>query len=65
MTPIHELLSRIRWDKEFGRGQFEIGYYDRLEDAVHRVTLQGVTYRSVPSLPMANELGLEHASISA
>jgi hypothetical protein len=29
MTPIHDLLSRIRHDKEFGRGRFEIGYWDR------------------------------------
>jgi hypothetical protein len=21
MTPIHELLNRIRWDEEFGRGE--------------------------------------------
>ena len=44
MTPIHELLSRIRWDKEFGQGQFEIGYYDRVEDVIHRVALQAVTF---------------------
>jgi uncharacterized protein (UPF0248 family) len=44
MIPIHELLSRIRWDKEFGQGQFEIGYYDRLENMVHRVALQAVTF---------------------
>lgn len=34
MEPIRELLSRIRWDEEFGRGDFEIGIYDRVEDAV-------------------------------
>jgi uncharacterized protein (UPF0248 family) len=28
MTPLHELLNRIRWDPEFGRGQFKIGYLD-------------------------------------
>ncbi len=44
MTPIHELLSRIRWDKEFGRGQFEIGYFDRHERQVHRVALQEVAF---------------------
>jgi MJ1316 RNA cyclic group end recognition domain len=26
MTPIHELLNRIRWDKGFGSGEFEIGW---------------------------------------
>jgi uncharacterized protein (UPF0248 family) len=44
MTPIHELLSRIRWDKEFGQGQFELGYFDRHEGVVHRVALQAVAF---------------------
>lgn len=44
MTPIHELLSRIRWDKEFGQGRFEIGYFDRFENAVHRVALQACAF---------------------
>jgi uncharacterized protein (UPF0248 family) len=44
MIPIHELLSRIRWDKEFGRGRFEIGYFDRYEKLVHRVALQEVAF---------------------
>ena len=28
MTPVHELLARIRWDPEFGRARFEIAYVD-------------------------------------
>ena len=31
MQPIHELLNRIRWDREYGKARFTIGYYDRLE----------------------------------
>lgn len=34
MQPINELLSRIRWDEEFGRAEFRIGYYDRFADAL-------------------------------
>jgi hypothetical protein len=34
MTPIHELLNRILWDKEFGQGRFEIGFYDRREGTI-------------------------------
>ena len=34
METIHQLLSRIRWDEEFGKGDFEIGIYDRIEDRV-------------------------------
>ena len=44
MTPIHELLNRIRWDKEFGQGRFEIGYVDRRESVVHRVALQEISF---------------------
>lgn len=39
MVPIHELLNRIRWDAEFGRGEFVIGYYDRVADSIIRVPL--------------------------
>lgn len=34
MTPIHELLSRIRWDRSFGAAQFAVGYYDRVTDGI-------------------------------
>jgi len=30
MTPIQDLLHRIRWDPEFSLGEFVIGYYDNL-----------------------------------
>ncbi|MBI5584715.1 MAG: DUF504 domain-containing protein [Deltaproteobacteria bacterium] len=40
MIPIHELLSRIRWDKDFGRGRFEIGYFDHLERKLIRIPLR-------------------------
>ena len=44
MLPIHELLNRIRWDKEFGDARFEIGYYDRHEKAVQRVALRDISF---------------------
>lgn len=37
MIPIQELLSRIRWDPEFGRAEFVIGYYDRVRRCVVQV----------------------------
>ena len=30
MLPLHQLLKRIRWDPEFGKGRFRIGYADHL-----------------------------------
>ena len=44
MTPIHELLNRIRHDEEFGQGQFEIGYFDRTEGTIHRIAFQQIAF---------------------
>ncbi len=44
MTPIHELLNRIRWDPEFARGNFELGYYDRVENRVILVPFKEVQF---------------------
>jgi uncharacterized protein (UPF0248 family) len=44
MTPIHELLSRIRWDPEFARGNFELGYFDRVESRVIVVPFREVDF---------------------
>jgi uncharacterized protein (UPF0248 family) len=30
MQPLRELLDRIRWDAEFGQGQFALAYHDRV-----------------------------------
>ena len=39
MIPIHQLLNRIRWDPEFGAGEFVIGYHDHLADELILVPL--------------------------
>jgi uncharacterized protein (UPF0248 family) len=44
MIPIHELLNRIRWDSEFAKGDFELGYYDRTENRIIMVPLKQVTF---------------------
>ena len=44
MIPIHELLNRIRWDGEFAKGNFELGYYDPTEDRIIMVPLKEVTF---------------------
>ncbi|MCK0510694.1 DUF504 domain-containing protein [Aromatoleum buckelii] len=46
MTPLHELLSRIRWDADFGAAQFELGYYDRVADRIVRVDLRDLSFDS-------------------
>jgi uncharacterized protein (UPF0248 family) len=42
VIPIQDLLHRILWDPEFGRGEFEIGYEDRLAGRVVRVPFRRV-----------------------
>jgi len=44
MTPIHELLARVRWDPEFGAAQFVIGYYDRVTRAQVKVPLERIWF---------------------
>jgi len=60
MIPIQDLLHRIRWDPEFGRGEFVIGYYDRIEHEIIHVPFREIKfpqdYRkrySNPCLPSA------------
>ncbi|MGB5472604.1 MAG: DUF504 domain-containing protein [Gammaproteobacteria bacterium] len=46
MMPIHQLLSRIRWDPAFGAAEFEIGYYDRVENRIIRVPLREIFFET-------------------
>ena len=42
MTPLHELLSRIRWDPQFGQGEFALGYRGRVLGRIVVVALREV-----------------------
>jgi uncharacterized protein (UPF0248 family) len=44
MLPIQDLLHRIRWDPEFGRGRFELAYLDKVTDRLERVPLEAVHF---------------------
>jgi uncharacterized protein (UPF0248 family) len=66
MIPIHQLLNRIHWDREFGAAAFEIGYYDRLRAGIVRVPLaaeEAIVVRSGGQvlLPLPGEDGLLHS----
>jgi len=45
VVPIEELLDRIRWDQEFGKGDFEIGYEDHIEEKIIRVLFQNIVFK--------------------
>ncbi len=44
MIPIQDLLHRIQWDSEFAKGEFVLGYYDRVGDRIVRVPFQRVHF---------------------
>ena len=44
MITIRALLNRIRWDREYGRGDFTVGYFDRLEKRIILVPLAHVRF---------------------
>jgi uncharacterized protein (UPF0248 family) len=45
VIPIHELLSRIHWDKQFGQRDFVIAYYDKVEDCLVRIPLREILFK--------------------
>lgn len=63
MTPLHELLSRINWDPEFGRGEFKIGYVDHTHNKLVYVPFQEL--RPDPeshfSFEVTDEEGIAHS----
>lgn len=63
MTPLHELLSRIRWDAAFGDARFVLGYYDRIERRIVRVDLREVSVDpDNPSmLTVVDDEGIAHS----
>ena len=63
MQPIHELLSRIRWDREFGRGAFVIGYYDRVQARIIRVAFSEMVFEpgGGRGLQVMDEEGVFHS----
>ncbi len=44
MRSVQEMLSRIRWDKNFGNADFKIGYYDRVEDTLIMVSYVSIDF---------------------
>jgi uncharacterized protein (UPF0248 family) len=44
MLPLDQLLHRIKWDAEFGKAEFALGYYDRVLDEETIVPFASVTF---------------------
>ena len=63
MIPIHELLNRIKWDDDFGQGEFVIGYHDRLEQAIVRVPLKALYFDKDDhyDFELIDDMGVTHS----
>ncbi len=63
MIPLHELLSRIRWDPEFGRGEFTLGYLDHVRRALVYVPLHEARQESdsLSCFEVTDEEGVAHS----
>lgn len=44
MIFVRDLLSRIRWDREFGKGSFEIGYLDHVLKRIIRIPFRDIYF---------------------
>lgn len=44
MTPVQEMLNRIHWDKNWANDEFEIGYYDRVEQEIIIVPFKEIIF---------------------
>lgn len=44
MIPIQDLLHRIRWDADFGRGEFILAYHERIERKLFFVPLHVIEF---------------------
>ena len=44
MLTVQELLSRIRWDKDYAKGAFSIAYYDRVANVVKTVPFRELCF---------------------
>lgn len=42
MIPIHELLARMRWDREFAHARYVIAYLDHKRDTLVRVPFERI-----------------------
>ena len=63
MIPIQKLLNRIRWDQEFGRGEFVIAYLDRRKDCLVKVGFERIIFEPGKrlSFKVMDEEGVIHS----
>lgn len=48
MKPIHEIISKIKWDKKENINDYFIGYFDRIEDKIIEIPLSDFLKKEIP-----------------
>ncbi len=63
MTPIQDLLNRIRWDQAFADADFSIGYYDRPSGRIIMVPFRSLYFpeESHAAFELVDEEGRVHS----
>ncbi|MBW8306666.1 MAG: DUF504 domain-containing protein [Thiobacillus sp.] len=63
MIPIHELLSRIRWDAQHAKSRFVIGYWDRVAGTVLHADLREISWDAdnPTFIDLLDEAGVAHS----
>lgn len=44
MQPVHELLNRIHWDTEFGKGEFELWFLNHVGEQLLKLSFHNITF---------------------
>jgi uncharacterized protein (UPF0248 family) len=44
MIPIQDLFHRIQWDAQYAKAEFEVGYYDRVDERIVRVPFRRLRF---------------------
>ncbi len=63
MIPIHELIHRMLWDRDFADARFVIGYYDRVADRIVRVPFREIDFDADDrfDFSIVDEDGVQHS----
>lgn len=63
MQTIRDLLNRIRWDPEYAKGNFEIGYFDRIKNCIIRLPFNQLYFNAENhfTFQFMDEDGTEHS----
>ena len=58
MQPLRELLNRIKWDTDFGKGTFALGYDDRIARQEKIVAFTRITLSAGRSFSVCGDDGV-------